>query len=189
MNSKKLTHAASLRATGKLALLASLGVLVGCSTTDMDESKSVTSSALAAASEVHQNFVEPLLNTGLANHDRVDRSDRSPLALDSTALDSEEERFRKVAEGDRKAAEEGDAVGQFRLGREYENGKGVAKDEEEAVKWYRKSAEQGYAKAQTSLGRMYSNGKGVKRDLVEATKWYRKAAEQGDVDAKKWLGL
>ena len=44
----------------------------------------------------------------------------------------------------RKAAEQGNAEAQYRLGRFYERGWGVVKDEAEAMKWYRKAAEQGY---------------------------------------------
>ena len=42
----------------------------------------------------------------------------------------------------RPSAHEGDAVTQFWLGVKYDIGEGVAKDEEEAVKWYRLAAEQ-----------------------------------------------
>ncbi len=42
--------------------------------------------------------------------------------------------------------EQGDAYAQFLLGVIYEIGRGVTKDESEAVKWYRKAAEQGDAK-------------------------------------------
>ena len=51
----------------------------------------------------------------------------------------------------RRAAEHGYARAQFNLGVRYENGLGVNKDVEEAVKWYRKAAEQGYAPAQEKL--------------------------------------
>jgi hypothetical protein len=44
----------------------------------------------------------------------------------------------------RKAAEQGHAEAQYRLGLCYREGFGVAKDEIEAVKWCRKAAEQGY---------------------------------------------
>ena len=58
----------------------------------------------------------------------------------------------------------------------YDTGKGVLKDDKEAVKWYRKAAEQGDAKAQNNLGVKYGNGLGVLKDYKEAVKWYRKAA-------------
>lgn len=43
----------------------------------------------------------------------------------------------------RKAAEQGDAVAQRKLGYRYGNGIGVKQDHAEAFKWYRKAAEQG----------------------------------------------
>ena len=56
----------------------------------------------------------------------------------------------------RKAADDGHAKAQFRLGESYATGKGVEqKDVNEAAKWYRKAAEQGHeeaAKALRSLG-------------------------------------
>lgn len=51
----------------------------------------------------------------------------------------------------RKAAEQGNTDAQFRLGMCYEGGRGVAKDETEAIIWYRKAAERGYAVAQSVL--------------------------------------
>ena len=85
---------------------------------------------------------------------------------------------------------------QFYLGVMYMDGRGVPKDDSEAVKWYRKaveqyrkSAEQGYARAQYNLGVMYANGRGVAKDESEAVKWYRKSAEQGNVGAQFYLGF
>ena len=59
------------------------------------------------------------------------------------------------------------------------DGRGVLKDEAEAVRWYRLAAEQGYAIAQHNLGVMYDKGEGVLKDDAEAVRWYRLAAEQG----------
>ncbi|MDG4550199.1 MAG: hypothetical protein P9G45_07275, partial [Candidatus Contendobacter sp.] len=69
----------------------------------------------------------------------------------------------------------------------YGDGRGVPKDNAEAVMWY-KAAEQGDADAQFNLGVMYDNGQGVRKDEAEAVKWYRKAAEQGNADAQNNLG-
>jgi TPR repeat protein len=44
----------------------------------------------------------------------------------------------------RTSAEQGNALGQYNLGRMYANGRGVAKNDAEAEKWFRKAAEQGY---------------------------------------------
>ena len=80
----------------------------------------------------------------------------------------------------RKAAEQGEAKAQERLGHMYRRGVGVAEDNREAVKWYRKAAEQGNTEAQVHLGYMYANGEGVPEDYREAEKWRRQAAEQAE---------
>ena len=61
----------------------------------------------------------------------------------------------------------------------YANGRGVPRDDAEAVRWYRKAAYRDYLPAQYSLGVMYANGRGVPRDEAQAMRWYRTAAEQG----------
>ena len=50
-----------------------------------------------------------------------------------------------------KAAHQGDTSAQCNLGLMYANGRGVAKDFEQAVFWYRKAAEQGNVNAQEKL--------------------------------------
>ena len=88
----------------------------------------------------------------------------------------------------RQRAKQGDAIAQFTLGSCYANGRGVARNYAEAVKWYRLSAEQGYAAAQNRLGVCYSRGLGVAQNYAEAVEWYRKAAEQGNAFAEDNLG-
>lgn len=62
----------------------------------------------------------------------------------------------------------------------YSVGKGVQRNDAEAVRWHRKSAEQENKDGQFSLGWAYSSGRGVQRDYAEAVRWYRKSAELGD---------
>ena len=88
----------------------------------------------------------------------------------------------------RPLAEQGDTDAQFLLGAMYDEGKGVSKDDEEAVKWFRKAADQGDADAQFNLGNMHYDGRGVRRNHAEAVRWYRKAAEQGHASAQNNLG-
>ena len=88
----------------------------------------------------------------------------------------------------RKAAEQGDADAQYRLGTCYANGDGVEMNKAEAVRWYRKAAEQGNVDAQCRLGSYYTSGIGVEKNEAEAAKWYRMAAEQGNVDAQYFTG-
>ena len=68
-------------------------------------------------------------------------------------------------------------------------GDGVAKDQEEAVKWLRKAAEQNDAAAQLDLGVCYTNGEGVAKDYVEAYKWRLLAARHGEEQARKEMTL
>ena len=75
-------------------------------------------------------------------------------------------------------AAEGNAEAQAVLGKMYETGQGVAKNDAEAAIWYRKAADQGDARAQYNLGIMYDFGQGVPQSSAEAAKWYSKAADQ-----------
>ncbi|MBQ1202099.1 MAG: SEL1-like repeat protein, partial [Alistipes sp.] len=83
----------------------------------------------------------------------------------------------------RKAAEQGNAAAQNRLGICYNIGLGVGKDSNEAIKWYRKAAEQGNAVAQNNMGNYYNK----RQNYTEAARWYRKAAEQGQTAAQSSL--
>jgi hypothetical protein len=86
------------------------------------------------------------------------------------------------------AAEQGDAAGQRNLGCMYQDGRGVAQNDEQAVHWYRKAAEQGNALGQRNLGWMYQNGRGVAQNDEQAFDWYRKAAENRDALSQVYLG-
>ena len=83
----------------------------------------------------------------------------------------------------RKAAEQGNAEAQSRVGKMYYNGEGVKANLREAVNWYRKAAEQGMSEAQYLLGKCYCDGAGVRKDEAEALSWYLKAAEQRHTNA------
>jgi TPR repeat protein len=72
-------------------------------------------------------------------------------------------------------AEKGNAVAQCSLGRCYASGKGVIKDQIEAVKWYYRSAYLGNISAQIALGLCYQEGEGVDANLVEAYAFYNLA--------------
>ena len=71
----------------------------------------------------------------------------------------------------------------------YSEGRGVLKDDAEAVRWYRRAADQGNASGQYSLGLMYSEGRGVLKDDAEAVRWYRLAAEQGNTAGQYGLAF
>ena len=71
----------------------------------------------------------------------------------------------------------------------YDTGRGVPRDDAEAMRWYRLGAAQGRALAQHNLGLMYGTGRGVPRDDAEAMRWYRLAAAQGEARAQNNLGF
>jgi len=88
-----------------------------------------------------------------------------------------------------RAAEQGSAEAQHKLGKFHTTGRGVPFSYEEALKWYRKAAEQGHAEALYEIGYMYDNSLGVHRKPDEALKYYRLAAKKGAAEAQYELGV
>ncbi len=81
-------------------------------------------------------------------------------------------------------AEQGDAKAQFALGTMYRDGRGVAQDYDEALRWWRKAAESGLVDAQFALGNIYAGDAGIARNNILAYMWYSIAtAQSGD----EWL--
>jgi TPR repeat protein len=100
---------------------------------------------------------------------------------------AEEKRKAKVVENFKSLkglAETGNAIAQFDLGQMYDYGRGVGKNDKEAIKWYRKAAEQKHHEAQYFLGEMYANGEGVEKDIVTGYAWVSIAANNGQPSAK-----
>ena len=60
----------------------------------------------------------------------------------------------------KKAAEQGDAIPQFRLAVMLEEGRGIDPDLEEAIRWYEASASRGYIQGQAALDRLGQNSRG-----------------------------
>ncbi|MCL2012064.1 MAG: SEL1-like repeat protein [Cystobacterineae bacterium] len=121
----------------------------------------------------------------------------------------------ETQEACRKAARQGDVEARYRLGIMYREGKGVAKDNAEAMKWLslasvwgrhpaakealeeiereeanrlQKRAEQGEAEAQYGLSELYRRGQGVEKDEAQAAQWCSEAAKQGHPEAQYRLG-
>jgi TPR repeat protein len=96
-----------------------------------------------------------------------------------------EERDEKAMYWLTKAAEQGHAEAQYRLGLCYENGEGVSRDMEKAVYWLTKAAEQNHHDAQVNLAWAYKGEDQEKANYwdSEATKQFKKAAEQGNAEA------
>lgn len=91
----------------------------------------------------------------------------------------------------RKAAEQGEADAQYRLGMCYANGDGVETNEAEALRWYHNAAEQGHEGAKGRLVDWYKleEDRAVKWYRKAEVGWYRKVAEQGCVIAQFRLGM
>jgi localization factor PodJL len=60
----------------------------------------------------------------------------------------------------------------------------VAKNMEEAARWFSKAATLGYVDSAFNLGVLYERGDGVPQSLLDAYKWYAIAANQGDAESK-----
>lgn len=90
----------------------------------------------------------------------------------------------------KKRAEGGDLVAQRNFAFSLKQGRGIALDRKEAIKWFRKGAERGDAACATALGWEYHTGNEVlARNLNEAIKWFRMGANAGDGGAQFALGL
>ena len=87
-----------------------------------------------------------------------------------------------------KAAKQGDANAQANLGYMYQEGRVVAQNYGEAIRWYGEAADQGETTSQNNLGAMYQAGLGVAQNYAAALRWYRKAAERGNATAQRNLG-
>lgn len=85
-----------------------------------------------------------------------------------------------------KAAAQGHARSQYRLGECYAKGLGVAVDGKKAERWLLKAA-QGEFLAYSSLDELYREGTGVRRDLAKADYWKRRYDDEpmecGPVDS------
>ena len=92
--------------------------------------------------------------------------------------------YREAVKWYLKAAEQGHAWSQNRLGDCYANGHGVAKDPGMAVKWYTLSAGNGDKTAQYNLANCYFNGTGVTANRAIAFELYRESAYQGVSNAQ-----
>ena len=89
----------------------------------------------------------------------------------------------------RSAADKAYAAAMNNLGLMYAQGRGVAKDDTQAVRWYRTAADKGDAIAMRRLGRVYLDGSGVAQDDAQSVRWYHKAADKGDANAMFHLGV
>lgn len=78
----------------------------------------------------------------------------------------------------RRRAEELDVQAQLDLAFRYRDGKGVAQDDAEAMKWAHMAADAGHAEAQDFVGFAYLRGAVVKRNAALAFAYFKEAADE-----------
>jgi len=87
----------------------------------------------------------------------------------------------------RKAAEQGDAAGEYGLGAMYLAGEGVKRDLRQALFWFTRSAERDYGPAVIALATAYLGDSAPPDDkpldTATAQRWVRKAAERDHLPA------
>jgi uncharacterized protein len=93
----------------------------------------------------------------------------------------------------RKAAGQGDAEAEYRLGEAYVlgslSGAGLSRDIGLGLELMKKAASQGNIQSMNSIGSLYQHGLfGIVKDSNEAYIWYRKAADLGDPIAESRVG-
>ncbi len=80
----------------------------------------------------------------------------------------------------RPLADSGDSGAQYLMGLLYRNGRGVERDDAEAVTWFTKAADQENASALNDLGMKYRKGEGVAKDEARALALFKRSAERGE---------
>ena len=86
------------------------------------------------------------------------------------------------------AALAGDANAQYLLGLQFWRGRGVARDDATAARWYASAAAHNHADAMTDLAAMYRLGEGVDKDTARAFSLLMQAAEMDNATAQFDLG-
>ena len=99
---------------------------------------------------------------------------------------------KKAAEWFEKAAMQGDAYSQYRLGRMYLEGDGIKKNREKGSTWIRKAIDAAENSGTDSfvqylIGEMYLNGKVVEKNETLGKELLQKAAEAGMDEAQELL--
>lgn len=83
-----------------------------------------------------------------------------------------------------RAAIQGNAYAERRLGDLYEQGLGLPRNQTLAFDWRIKAANRGELAAQLDVAKMYQEGTGVGKDIDEAIHWYRRAETEGSAEAR-----
>jgi TPR repeat protein len=89
-----------------------------------------------------------------------------------------------------KAAESGNIVAEYYLGKIYLEGTDDIRNEVKAVDWFRRAADAGSGNGMNGFGVMYANGMGgLPYDDKQAVEWFRKAADANSPRGMANLGV
>ena len=86
-------------------------------------------------------------------------------------------------------AEMGNPSAQVFIGLMHNQGHGLEKNINKAVKWYSLASDQGYAPAKWRLAIIYYHGSGLTKNYQKAAELFHSAAKLGDAYSQKSLGL
>jgi TPR repeat protein len=78
----------------------------------------------------------------------------------------------------------GNVEAAYQLGSAYQYGRGVWKNQKEAVRWYRLGARRGDDQAALALADSYLAGEGTERNEEKAVYWYLKVGASESVSAR-----
>ncbi len=80
----------------------------------------------------------------------------------------------------RRSAEAGGSDGAYTLGVLYHEGRGVPRDDTEALRWLKRAADDGNVPAMVEYAIMLFNGQGAERDEAMAARYFLKAAQRNN---------
>lgn len=97
--------------------------------------------------------------------------------------------FRSAERSYSELSNQGDRIAQLQLGLMYDEGHGIPKQHQQAVRWFSVASSQGDPEAPYYLGRIYQDGRGGQKNHARARLWYRVAAQRGHHKAAVNLGV
>ncbi|NNM58436.1 MAG: sel1 repeat family protein [Legionellales bacterium] len=86
-------------------------------------------------------------------------------------------------------AEKGDPIAEDNLGRMYADGRGVAENPEQSVKWYAKAAAKHNADAELNLGVATLYGRGIAQNTGQACQLFSSAKHDGNRYAEEFYSV
>ena len=140
--------------------------------------------ATAETPDEWQMWFERAANNGLVRAQaQLGQLQQALAESPNSSLDARRSLRESSANWLRKAAEAGDANGQFYYGVALQKAWGVPRDLEAAVQWFERASAQNYAAAQLELGRCYAWGLGVTSSNEKAREYYILAKANGAKEA------